>query len=66
MEFVKGEHIKFKHNNRWLYGIIDNVYDDHCEVSYDTKKWFEKHLRGECNLDYFCDVHKKDLILLDK
>lgn len=64
--FKKGQYIRFRaNNNSYFYGIIDNVYDNHCEVSYGYKSTLKKFLRRDCNLDYFCDVDFTEIELLE-
>ncbi len=66
-QFSKLECIKFQDGKRWYHGWVDNIYDDHCEVSYGTKKMYEECLRGDRHtLDYFCDVNKNELVSLDR
>ena len=60
--FKKGDLVRWKYNDRmYYYGIIDNIYERHCEVSYGTQRTLKKFLRRECNLDYFCDVDTSEL-----
>lgn len=63
--FTIGEVVKFKYGFKWLYGIIDSIDGEWCEVSYGSEKTMLKFLRRECNLDLFCDVPLKDLYKTD-
>ena len=65
--FSKLECVKFQIENQWYYGWIDNIYNDHCEVSYGTKKMYEECLTGDRHtLDNFCDVNNEELISLNR
>lgn len=61
-EFKKGDIVKFKSSIRWMYGIVDEVFDDHCEVSYSSKVGLSKFLRRDGNLDYFGSVDKINIV----
>lgn len=62
--FISGRSVKFKISNRWHYGVIDCVNEDSCEVSYDTKKTFQKFKKDECSLNYFGNVNKSNIVIL--
>lgn len=61
--FKVGDLVKWKEpDEQEYYGMIDHIYDNHCEVSYGSKNTLRRFLRRECNLDYFCDMDKSRLI----
>lgn len=61
--FKVGDFIKWKEpDGQEYYGMIDHIYDSHCEVSYGSKNTLRGFLRRECNLYYFCDVDTSRLI----
>lgn len=56
-----GDYVRIRIGNAWLYGQIDKVYDDgYYEVSYGTKKRFDKLADG-WSFDFFGSAHQADL-----
>lgn len=61
-EFKKGDIVKFMHGCDWLYGVVDEVYEDSCDINYSSNANQSKYLLGPANLDGFCNVEKSKLI----
>jgi len=53
--------VRVRYGCVWFFGEIDGIKDnDYYEVSYGTKKQWERHKYGY-PLNYFADVHITDL-----
>lgn len=65
LKLEKNDCVKFKHGETWLYGFVEEINGDYCEVSYGSKNQFDKVMRGDKHtLHAFCDVAITEIVPL--
>ena len=61
MKYVKDQAVRCRYGCLWLFGIIDEVYDNgYYEISYGSRRAFEKTKDGY-PLNFFAHFQESDI-----